>query len=140
MTASRFRLLLAVYCVLFIAGIAVSFIPGGYSQALTTAYENEPAPLWMDHFWPFLGVVAVLLIAMLVSYAGMFFFKAWARTLALVTTIISIVLIPISGPSLTSAAEETLFETSSILWGVILALAYWSPVSDRFSSRPAPEA
>jgi hypothetical protein len=141
MTADRFRLLLAVYCVLFIAGIVVSFIPGGYSQELTTAYANEPAPAWMDHFWAFLGIVAVLLIGMLVSYVGMFFFKPWARTLALVTTIISIALIPFSGAALSSAAEQALFETSSILWGVILALAYWAPVvSDRFSPRQAPEA
>lgn len=140
MTASRFRLMLAVYCVLFIAGIVVSFIPGGYSQELTNAYANEPAPAWMDHFWPFLGIVAVLLIGMLVSYVGMFFFKSWARTLALVTTIISIALIPFSGPALSSAAEQALFEISSILWGMILALAYWaSPVSDRFSPRQAPE-
>lgn len=141
MTASRFRVLLAVYCVLFVAGIVVSFLSGGYSQELTDAYANEPAPPWMDHFWAFLGIVAVLLIAMLASYVGMFFFKAWARMLALVTTIISIALLPFSGPALSSAAEQTLFETSNILWGVILALAYWSPVvSDRFASRRAPEA
>lgn len=141
MNASRFRVLLAVYCVLFIAGIVVSFIPGGYSQELTDAYANEPAPPWMEYFWMFLGVVAVLLITMLASYVGMFFFQAWARMLALATTIISIALIPFSGPALSSAAEQTLFETSSILWGVILALAYGSPaISERFASRRAPEA
>lgn len=134
MTETRFRQILALYGVLMVAGIVASFMPGGYSQALADAYENEPAPMLLETLWLSIAVVVPLFIGVLAGYIGMFFFKAWARTLSLITTAAGTALILFLGPALSTAAEGVFFEASSLLWGGALALAYFSPVSARFGA------
>jgi len=134
MTETRFRQILALYGVLLVAGIVASFVPGGYSQALADAYASEPEPKLSQNTWLLVGIVVPMLAAVLAGYIGMFFFKRWARSLSLLTTLAGIVLILFVGPTLSSAVEDTLFEASSLLWGGALALAYFSPVSVRFGA------
>jgi hypothetical protein len=55
--------------------------------------------------------------------------------------VLGILLYPFLGPTLSSGLEAALHEAASTIWGATLALAYYSPFSEHFStqqsSRPA---
>lgn len=131
MTHSMFRKLLFVSIVLSLAAMVVAVFPT-YSEALAIAYENEPQPWFMENPWIFGGVAAVLLLAWLASLVGLFLYKPWGRTLSLYSTFAALLVTPFIGVLLSSGIESALFDASSMVWGAVLALSYFSPVSDRF--------
>ena len=131
MTETRFVQILWIYVGLVLASIAAYFF-SGFSAELAVAYENEPEPWLMRNVWIGAAVLLPMLFAWIVGLVGLFFFKSWARALSLAITLLGLVLTVGLGPSLSSGLEASLLEASSILWGAILALAYFSPVSARF--------
>ena len=133
MTEARYRSLLWIYVALIVAAIASSIFPS-YSIALAAAYDKEPDTWLMSSLWIAGGLWGGLVLAWLVGLAGLFFFKGWARTLSLYSTLIGFAVYPFSGPQLYSALETSLYDASTTLWGAILALSYFSAVSDRFGA------
>ena len=142
MSDSKFRWLLVLYVVVTLAAMGAAFVPGGYSQELADAFAQEPESWFFRHIWLALAVALPLLAAIIAGVAGLFFFKRWGRTVSLYATILSLVLYVFSGPEIYSAWESALFEVSSLLWGAILALAYYSPIASRLgvsnSFKPKP--
>lgn len=132
MTSAKFRLLILLHLALIAGGIAAVFLPGGYSQELADAYANEPTPWLTDGSWLSIAVVGGLIIVWLAGLVGLFLFKRWGRTLSLYSTAAEFLIYPFQGPSLSSALEATFFEASILVWGAVLALAYFSSVSERF--------
>jgi len=132
MSETRYRQLLIFYFALFLAAIAAAFLPGGYSPELAEAYAKEPEAWIMQGTWMPLAVVSILLVPWLVALVGLFHFKWWSRSLALYSTLASLLIYPFVGADLSSGIESGLYEAHSILWGVILAISYFSPLSDRF--------
>jgi hypothetical protein len=130
MSKTKFRLLLLLSVATTLAAIGAFFIPGGYSQELADAYANEPEPWLFRNMWLTLAVIIPLLAVGIASFIGLFFFKRWGRTASFYTTIIALGISLFCGPVLSSALESTLFEASTLSWGAILALAYFSPVAD----------
>jgi uncharacterized BrkB/YihY/UPF0761 family membrane protein len=117
-----FRYLLILYVVCTLAAFIAALIPGGYSQALSDAYSNEPLPWdWnTQNIWIVLAVALPLLAAAVAGVIGLYRFERWGRTLSLYMTGVSPIL-------------NLFFETSMLLWGAILALSYYSALSSRFN-------
>jgi hypothetical protein len=131
MTEYRFLLVLWTYVAVTLASIVAGFFPT-YSDALATAYAGEPEDWLSRNIWADVIVSTLLLCSWLVGLIGLFFFKRWARSLSLAQTFLGLVVLFFIGPNLLSSLESFLLETSILLWGVILTLAYFSPVSTRF--------
>lgn len=134
MTIARFRLFLIASVILSVATIATVFLPDGYSQELADAYASEPLP-WLfrnEHVASGVGVVAVALV--IAGYVGLFLLKRWGRALSLAMTVLALPLYLLTGPTLLSPIEAMLTDASTLVWGACLALAYFSPVSERFDS------
>jgi hypothetical protein len=136
MNRKTFRGLILLYLALGLAASVASFLPGGYSQALTEAFENEPTPAVMDNPWVMLGLVLPFLLAVAAGLYGLYMFKRWGRALSAYTTGLGLVVFGFSGPSLYGGVEYALFEASALLWGAILALSYYSSVSAEFGVAP----
>lgn len=142
MSNARFRWLLVAYVVITVGAATAFLVPGGYSEELANAFAQEPDPwLLRDIRWT-MAIGISLLLATIVGLVGLFLLRRWGRAVSLYSTIAGLLLYLFSGPEVTSALERTLFEASALLWGAILALAYHSPVADRFgaknASRPEP--
>lgn len=75
-----------------------------------------------------------LFLTMLISYAGMFLFVKMFRTIFLVLNVVVILSSPVYGVSILTGLEVILVDASTLLSGVILGIAYFSPVSERFES------
>jgi len=131
MTESRYLKMLFAYVALTAAAIVAGFFPS-YSAELSAAYESEPDTWLMSNIWLAVGTLGALVLAWLAGLIGMFRFKSWARPLSLYSTLIIYVLYPFLGTSLLSGVEAALFDASTLLWGAILAVSYFSPVSARF--------
>jgi len=115
--------------------IVASCMPDNYSLALAYQYGIEPPHLWLSKHLEALSVLLVPFIALIISgYIGLFFFKRWARTISLITTFVGLAVAPFFGPQLSSAIAGPMFYASSIVWGAILAIAYYSPLSSRFGA------
>ena len=109
-------------------------IPGGYSKALSDAFDNEPAPWMLENIWVTLAIGLPLAAMAFVGVYGLYMFKRWGRTLSLYSTVIGLLLWPFSGPSLYTSLQSALLEASTLLWGGIVALSYYSALSVQFSA------
>jgi hypothetical protein len=78
------------------------------------------------------AVLVPWLVASIVSTIGLFFFWYWVRPFALVTAILGLAVSPLFGPELSSGWSSALLEASFLAWGAVLALAYYSPLSQSF--------
>lgn len=116
---------------LVVAAAASLFLPSA-SEALLTAYDDEPKTWLVSHQWVAGGLLGGLWVAWLIGFVGLFRFKAWARSLALYSTLASTFVHAFLGLSLSSGLTSMLYEGSAMLWGAILALSYFSAVSARF--------
>jgi uncharacterized BrkB/YihY/UPF0761 family membrane protein len=135
MTGTRFRIFIWIYVALTAGLIASMFFPN-YSAALSAAYEEEP-PTWLiSNVWVMLPLAIGLLFAWLLGVVGLLFFKQWARSLSMWVTLLGLASHPFIGPSLYSGLESTFLEATALLWGAILALSYYSEISNRFERQP----
>lgn len=73
------------------------------------------------------------MVVALIAAVGMFFFWRPARILALIATLLALAALPFSEPIVASGIASFFNEGASILWGMVLALAYWSPVAQHFA-------
>ena len=77
----------------------------------------------------------VAFVALCVGLVGLLAFQRWARWLTLASTIAIYLPMPLSGTVVLSGFAYTMDSVAAILWGVLLAAAYWSPVAAEFRSR-----
>jgi hypothetical protein len=136
MSQKQFRALILIYVALIAASTIAAFVPG-YSQALSDAMDNEPSPAVFDNVWLMWGLVVPFALAAMAGMYGLYMFRRWGRMLSLHSTLAGLVLFPFFGPSVYSGLESALFEASTLLWGAILALYYYSGISARFSANIA---
>ena len=86
-----------------------------------------------------LAVVLPFLVVELVSLVALLRFWRWSRELAIAVTVAGVVMIPFLGPTVEPGVATSLSFTSSMLYGAVLALAYFSPAAEWFPSRQAAE-
>lgn len=81
-------------------------------------------------------VVGLLSLAVVVvgiaSIVGLWLFKRWARPLALWSSVVSVLLYPAVGPMAFSGWALMFVAISLMLWGAMLAMAYFSELKLRF--------
>jgi hypothetical protein len=87
-----------------------------------------------QHFAIYVALSWGLVLLHIVGVVGMFLFRPWGRTLSFFLTAAALVLLPFVPPSAASQATIPIDLLSEYLWGAILALAYFSPVSNLFSA------
>ncbi|MCL2297141.1 MAG: hypothetical protein FWC38_05455 [Proteobacteria bacterium] len=117
-------------------GIADTVLLFSSSEALSEALQEEIGG--SEDSMTSLGwlITAVAIIIAVAETVGLLLFKRWGRALALYSCVPVIVLLMvfIREPWLTSMISTGLYAVSSILWGAVLVMAYWSPVKERFES------
>lgn len=139
MTAYRFRLLLCLHFILEIAlFVASRYSSNIISPAMQAALEAEPVHWSAGNLALTLSVSLSLFISSMAGLIGMLMFKSWGRTLSLVTTVAFMTVMFVPETAVMSWLDYVLTQLLSMLWGAILALAYFSPVSSQFSSTRPP--
>lgn len=138
MTAYRFRLLLCLHFILETAlAVAARYSSNLISPQLQAALEAEPVHWSAGNLTLDLSITLFLGICSMAGLIGMFMFKSWGRTMSLATTVAFMTVLFVPGTAVLSWLDYVLAELLSMLWGAILALAYFSPVSSLFSSTRA---
>ena len=135
MSPTAFRSLVVVSILLIVAaGVIDALCPSLISPSVTSAIEKEAATTLIETH-PFISLAVLLpwLVAVLASTVGLLFFKRWARSMALYSTLLGFVFYSFFGPNLSSGVASALTDASSMAWGAVLALAYYSPLSERFA-------
>lgn len=135
MTPNGFRWLLWAYLASILATVLVSLAWPGHPHPEAVETEAVTGSAF-DHAWAWFFLLP-LSIAILASYVGLFSFRRWARALALATTVLSVGLYPLIGVEMMSWPELALSDLSCMLWGAVLATAYFSPVSAHFTADDA---
>jgi hypothetical protein len=134
-TRAEFRLLvlfnaLLIPAAMFVSGWDVRLLPPE-QQAWLAGRAAPSSPLHA-----LAGMVSFgAFLALCVGLAGMLAFQRWARSLTLVATIAIYLPMPLSGTIVVSGFAYTMDSVAAILWGVLLAVAYWSPVAVEFHGR-----
>jgi len=136
-TERLFRSTLLASIVLGIAGSTADIaFPQLIPQQLHDAHDALAAEE-VEEYVPFyvgIGAAGVLLVlGGLAAAVGLWLFRTWAPVLAVCMTVLAYAIYPFLGHTLTSALASALEELSATLWGVVLALAYFSPLKQRFS-------
>jgi purine-cytosine permease-like protein len=100
------------------------------ADAALTSSASTSLPILILELFGFV----ILFVAALVGIVGLLKFKPWSRPLNLALTVVTLVLWPLMGYNLSSGWAQALNDLSLYLWGSAIALAYWSPLSERFAS------
>ncbi|MDA1143275.1 MAG: hypothetical protein O3B01_32355 [Planctomycetota bacterium] len=79
-----------------------------------------------------LAAAIPLIILVLVSTIGLFFFWRPARILNLISIVAGLILTPFFGPYVDAGWGMTFVEAATIISGVVLALVYFSPLKDLY--------
>lgn len=132
MTASRFHKMLWLYVAILVAGCISGFIQG-ISEAHQVTNPNDPNAQQLGWSWIYWVYLLGLLIAFVIALIGLFGFARWSRPLSLAVTALGIVSQLFVDPTLPTSLDNVLSEAAATLWGAILALSYFSPVSTRFN-------
>jgi hypothetical protein len=74
----------------------------------------------------------------LISAIGLFFFQNWARHLFLALSLSALAAVSLSGFLVAAPVDAFLLNANLLLDGVILALAYLTPLAASFKARPNP--
>lgn len=131
MNASTFRVLILLSCTLTSAGSLIdSFVPALLEPPLREI-ESESSDLLHEAWFGF--ALCVFAAAVIASTVGLFFFKNWARHLALASTVIGLGLYATCGSTVLSSLAAGLNEAGTMLWGAVIAIAYTSGLSARFT-------
>lgn len=83
---------------------------------------------------------SVLIIGLLyaivgiIAFIGLFLFKPWARTLNVALVPVALAFWPLAGYTVSSGWAQALDYIALILWGAVLAVAYLTPLSERFTA------
>ena len=131
MTEELFRKALWTYIVLTLIAAVALFFPD-YSQGLQLAFENEPDSFLLSHAWIWVPLLVIFMLGSIAGLVGLFLFKIWARPVSVICTLAGYLVSAFSGPSLYTGLGDALMSASTLLWGAILALSYFSAVKDQF--------
>lgn len=87
-------------------------------------------PIWHFYLWLAFGAV--------VTY-GLYNFAKWSRDLLIIGYIVGYFLAPIYGTAIQSPVSGVLGDLTTLLDGIIIGMAYFSPLAGRFRQRTIDE-
>ena len=82
--------------------------------------------------WVFMFLIAVMALMILVNQVLFYFYWRYSRVIYLISFITSIAATLFLGLSITTPVENVLNQMATFMSGMALALAYFSPVAERF--------
>jgi hypothetical protein len=135
------RMLLAIFAVatvaMFADAIWAEIVAAEAAEPATFAAWTglDAAPGWIQD-----GVVVVLVAILLADYVaaiGLFFYRRWARTLMLWSTILGLLALPLLPTEEIGIVSEFASQVATLSWGALLFAAYFGPEASRFAPRPA---
>lgn len=138
MTTAYFRALLLLSILSGILAVSIDAIfPSLLPASIAQAVEDEPLHPLFDSV-PALVILLVLpIVLMIASTIGLFLLKPWARAISFYSTIYSLAATPFLGVAASSGWSNALLAVSAYSWGAVLALAYFSSISEKFTSSGA---
>jgi hypothetical protein len=108
-----------------------SSLPEPLREHLKEQQNADPTPME----WALLAIGVPLVVAGIASFVGMLRFRHWSRPLAVGTSVTSVLLLPAFGPTVEPGVVTGLNYVSSMLFGAVLALAYYSPAAEWFERK-----
>lgn len=136
-------LILASYVLATAAGNVDQLIPGlipfplAYAHAKMSLEQSVsgflPMPEWA--LWACLIFGLAIGIGLFVSTVGLLKFRAWSRPLAVACTLAGIALQSFATPTINSGLKSALIGLTLLTWGVMLAIAYFSPIRELFTTQ-----
>lgn len=125
--------ILGSICLAILGEFLDFFVPGTLPPALEDAYAAYSVQDVEQSLALVLGVLALLMaMAGIALTLGLLLLKPWSRSLALGVTILSCALYPLFGLTLYSGWAFLLVQASTLLWGMALAMAYFSDLKVHF--------
>ena len=85
-------------------------------------------PSWYYYLWFALNVIITI---------GLYRFESWSRDLLILTYIIGWFMAPVHGTAIQSPLSAVVGNLGTLIDGVVIGMAYFSPVSQRFKARAA---
>ncbi|MBE0378953.1 hypothetical protein PPRY_a1507 [Pseudoalteromonas prydzensis ACAM 620] len=79
-----------------------------------------------------LPIGILVAVAVVASYAGLLFFKSWARHIYVASFVLALPTYFMGGLIVTSGLEDLLYDLSMLMSGAVVALIYFSPVKEYF--------
>ena len=135
-TESGFRVILAASVAAGVVGLIVAMLSGASLPFELQEYAARQADEPMSpRVIVALAIWVPALVISLTAAIGMFFFWRPARALALLGTLLALAALPFYEPIVETGLATFFNEGSSILWGMVLALGYWSPLAQRFAGK-----
>ena len=133
-TETGFRVILASSVAAGVVGIIVMTLSEANLPFELQRYVSQQAvgPMSARDLVAIVIWVPAMVIT-LIAAIGMFIFWRPARALALIGTLLALAALPFSEPFVATGLATLFNEGSSILWGMVLALVYWSPLAQRFA-------
>ena len=142
-----FRVLVVAAPVLATLGIAANYFGAAHvsqdwrdilAWSGDSAWIPDPSSIWQTQ--RLLAILVILLyvvivVAALVAQVGLFLFWRFARPLALILAVLGEALVLGFGLSIFLPLEQMLYDLCLLSEGAILALAYFSPLHERFDQR-----
>ena len=106
--------------------------PSLVPEALRNAEEAIANPGLQLQDYLLIGIGVPILISLIACAFGLYTFHRWAPRVSVYVTVGSLLLYLLLDGGVYSPWSALLSEASSILWGVVLAMAFLPPVSARF--------
>ena len=132
-----FRCLLVIDIALAILVIPTSFVGDGFlPPALQEYMEAESETPLTPWDLAILAWALPLLGAVVLSWVGLFRWWSWAPHLYLAVCVLGTLLLLITGPTVETAFQTAIDTAHSVLEGVILGIAFFSDLRERFRSGP----
>ena len=113
---------------IIVAILSEAFLPIMLQQYVFTQAASPMSARMLVAFLIWVPAVVITLVAAV----GMYFFWRPARVLALIGTLLALAALPFYEPTVETGLAIFFNEGASILWGMVLAIAYWSPLAQRF--------
>jgi urea transporter len=134
MSIRIYRLLILASIAIAIGGGLIDILsPSALPQVLSYAMDEYSSTLSESYFL-YIGIACMaLLLIGAISTIGLYFFRPWAPLLAVFTTVIAYPVTVLLGPAVASGWAIAFLDLSSMLWGAVLALTYFSKLNDYFT-------
>ena len=139
------RYLVITEWVLIFASVAIGISLEGALPPELQAYidaDAERPPSIVEYVVGVVGVIVI--VGAVVASAGVYFLRAWARSLYLGCAVLGLLLIPFLGPTIYGAIDGAVSILASGVQGAIVALLYFSDASEHFqaisTSTPEPRS
>lgn len=133
MTVQYFRFLLIASFVIGVFSGGVDFV---FPELLSETYKEAIDAHYLafsTQRWLFLGCsMAALFFTVIASYYGLYRLRPWAPRLSLVSTALGLIVVLAAGTSTLSGLATAASYLSSYIWGIVLALVFFTPFNAHF--------